>query len=173
MKTIIAIIAAYLLVGTIDATYAADDGSTVSSTQVKTMNQVAKGYILAVSDATIEAKPSTEATGAVAGASIGSIAASSLGGGGRGSIVTSIAGAVIGGIVGKVGGSLFGKQDAQDLVIQLVDKEGANAEIIAITQAIDTTKGKFAEGELVLVLHKGDTARVIRNSAAKLAAAAN
>jgi outer membrane lipoprotein SlyB len=172
MKTIIAIIAAFLIVGTIDTASAADDGSTVSASQVKTLNHVMKGYIITVSDATIEAKSSTEATGAAAGASIGSVAASSLGGGGRGSIVSSIAGAVIGGIVGKVGGSMFGKQDAQDLVIQLVDKDGANAEIIAVTQAIDA-KGKFVDGEPVLVLYKGDIARVIRNPAAKMAATGN
>lgn len=160
-----------LFIGFAPALSNADDtGNSVSQTDARKVNRVTKGVIIQASDATIEVKSGTEATGAAAGSAIGILAGSNLGNG-KGSIVGSIAGAVVGGIVGKVGGALFGKQSGQDLVIQLFEKDGSEGEVVSITQAVDD-KGKLNDGEAVLVIYRGDQARVIRNTAAAKKAAA-
>ena len=138
-----------------------DTASATTHDTVRTVNRVLKGTIIQVSEVKIEAKKSTEGTGVVAGAAAGSLIGSGGGYPGRGSLLGSLVGAVIGGVAGGIAGAAIGSQEGQDLIIQTDD-----GNIINITQANDEKVGKFAEGDNVLVIYKGEAARVIRSKLA-------
>ncbi len=133
-----------------------DTASDVTKDTARTMNKVMKGVILQVSDAKIEEADGAKGNGATAGA----VAGGALGGNHNGG---SLTGALVGSVVGAIGGAItsatMGSQTAQDLIIQLE----SNGDIINITQAVDDKVGKFVDGEAVLIVYKGEKARVIRN----------
>lgn len=133
-----------------------DTASSVEKDQARTFNKVLKGTIVQVSDAKIEASDTTRGTGTLAGAATG--AAVGVGANGNGGVVGGVVGAVVGGLGGAVVSAFAGSQTAQDLIIQLESGELTN-----ITQAVDDTVGVYAEGDAVLVVYKGGSARVIRN----------
>ncbi|GBG14556.1 outer membrane lipoprotein SlyB [Novimethylophilus kurashikiensis] len=133
-----------------------DNSSSIEKGQARTMNKVAKGTVLQVSEAKIEESTTAKSTGVMAGAATGG--AIGLGNNGRGGLLGGVLGAVIGGVGGAAVSAFAGSQKAQDLVIQLDDGELTN-----VTQAVDDKVGAFAEGDAVLVVYKGDSARVIRN----------
>lgn len=137
-----------------------DSGAAIEKGTARVMNRVMKGTILQVSDAKIEESAGVRGTGATAGMAAG--AAIGAGPNGRGGLFGSVIGAVVGGIGGAVASASMGKQTAQDLIIMLDN----NGEPVAITQAVDEKVGAFKEGDAVLVIYKGDSARVIRNKAA-------
>lgn len=159
---IAALMMGFMSIGVTGITHADDTASSISQGDARKFNKVLKGTILQVSDAKIESKKSTEATGVAAGAAVGGVAGNGFGSG-RGSLVSTIGGAVVGGILGGIGGAMFGNQDGQDLIIQVDD-----GDVINITQADDEKIGKFAEGDAVLVIYKGDSARVLRNKMSKI-----
>lgn len=140
-----------------------DSASAVEKGGARTMNKVAKGVILQVSEAKIEEANGTAGKGALGGAAIGAAAGMNNHG-----IVGGAIGAVVGGVGGAAVAAFAGSQKAQDLVIQL-----DNGELTNITQAVDDKVGEFAEGDAILVIYKGDTARVIRNKMGQKAAQSN
>lgn len=133
-----------------------DTASAVVKEQARTFSKVLKGTVVQVSDAKIEASDTTRSTGTLAGAATG--AAVGVGAHGSGGVVGGVVGAVVGGLGGAVVGAIAGRQTAQDLIIQL-----ENGDLTNITQAVDDTVGVFAEGDAVLLITKGSSARVIRN----------
>ena len=143
-----------------------DNSSSIEKGQARSMNRVLKGVVLQVSDAKIEETKGAAATGVAAGAGIGGTAGG-LNSRGGGSIIGSIVGAVVGGVAGGIAASAAGSQKAQDIIIQIE----SNGDVINITQAVDEKIGAFAEGDAVLVLYKGEAARVIRNKMAPKAPA--
>lgn len=168
MKTVSNIVSIILFAVALSpvASFAADDASSISQSQARSFNKVLKGTLLQVSDAKIEAKATSGAVGTAGGAGLGAIAGASLGNGGSANLAGSLIGAVAGGIAGNLVGMFAGKQDGQDLIIQ-VD----GGDVINITQANDEKVGRFNEGDSVLIIYKGDSARVIRNKAGQPSAA--
>lgn len=134
-----------------------DSASAIEKGSARTLNKVLKGTVIQVSEAKIEEAAGARGVGASAGAGVGAVVGSTASGG-RGSLVGGIVGAVAGGLIGAVGSAIAGKQTAQDIVIQL-----DSGDVVNITQAVDDKVGAFAEGDAVLVIQKGDSARVIRN----------
>lgn len=134
-----------------------DNSSSIDKGAARTVNKVLKGVVVQVSDAKIEESKDARGTGAMAGAGVGGAVGSTASG--RGSIVGGILGAVAGGLAGAAVSSAVASQKAQDILIQLEN----NADLINITQAVDDKVGTFNEGDAVLIIYKGDSARVIRN----------
>lgn len=160
MTKVASILLAALLAASVPAQagiFSSDDtASAVVKDQARTFNKVLKGTVVQVSEAKIEASESTRGTGTLAGAATG--AAVGVGANGGGGVVGGVVGAVVGGLGGAVAGAFAGRQTAQDLIIQLESGELTN-----ITQAVDDAVGLFAEGDAILVITKGGSARVIRN----------
>lgn len=133
-----------------------DSSSAVEKGSARTLNKVMKGVVLQVSEAKIEEATGVKGTGASAGMATG--AALGAGPTGRGGLFGAVVGAVAGGIGGAIVAATAGTQTAQDLIIQL-----EAGDVVNITQAVDEKVGAFAEGDSVLVVYKGESARVLRN----------
>ena len=131
-----------------------ENASSIEKTSARTIHKVLKGTVMQVSDAKIEEADGVRGTGTLAGAGIGAAAGSQTHG-----VVGSVVGAVVGGLGGAAASVMAGTQKAQDILIQLE----TSGELVNITQAVDEKVGAFADGDEVLIIYKGDSARVIRN----------
>lgn len=141
-----------------------DNASSITKDTARQLSAVVRGTILQVSDATIESSGAGDSAGATAGGVVGGVAGASNNNG-SGGLLGGVLGAVVGGIAGKAVAMAVGKQKGQDLVI-----ETAKGDVVNITQAIDEAIGAFAEGDPVLIITKGGSARVIRDKRAAASA---
>jgi outer membrane lipoprotein SlyB len=130
-----------------------DTGSSVVKTDARKVNRVLKGTVVQATEANIEESSSAKTTGIIAGVATGA----SIGSSGRGGLIGGTIGAVVGGLGGAIAMVAASSQTAQDIIIQ-VD----GGDLINITQAVDDKVGKFAEGDNVMIVYKGDSGRVLR-----------
>jgi outer membrane lipoprotein SlyB len=132
----------------------AEDSSSIGKDTARVMSKVLKGRVLQVSDAKIEEAKNSGGGATMAGGIVGGALGSNGGG-----LASALIGAAVGAVGGAVVNSFAGAQKAQDLIIAL-----DNGDVTNVTQAVDDKAGAFAEGDSVLLVVKGETARVIRNT---------
>jgi outer membrane lipoprotein SlyB len=154
-RTVLPLLAALALIGTMPACAPANTGSTVSARSLGSAASVSFGTI--VGSRPVQVAGSNSGIGAVGGAVAGGIAGSAIGGGWRGPALAAIGGALVGGLAGSAVEQGVTRGNAIEFVVR--EDRGGD---IAVVQ---TNEEGLQVGDRV-VISRGDRVRLSRAAGA-------